>query len=369
VTADHRSTWYLGPLADLALWQFGWVWLLVPLACSGDRHPRDYLGAWIALNVASFTHRQLTFPCVYLDRGVFARYPRRFVGAAIGVGAGFVGSVALARNTIPAGLVAGWPDAPIPGAVVLIGLGVVGAVWNGWHVLMQKHGLMRLYAARSGPSAPPLADRALLLGWLPLWLVAMIPLGEPLIRMYRPHAAGAYEPVAQLLAGAQWASGPAALLVAVTTVGWWLAERRANGCSCRPRLWMASSITLLGAAFFLFPPLKVYLALGFNHAIEYAGFVWGYERRRHAASADPLLGHLVRRPTLAVLTLVAPVAAVALALEFADDLWVGHPVRFGGLRAETWLYAWTVWSSFAHFWFDGFLWKLRDPAVRASALG
>jgi hypothetical protein len=356
VDPPARSTWYLGPLADLALWQFGWVWLLVPLALSGDRHPRDYFAAWVALNVASFTHRQLTFLAVYLDRGLLAARPVRFGVAAIAVLAGFAGTMALVC-TSPVGM------------PVLVGLGAVGAVWNGWHVLMQKYGLLRLYAARTTAAAPPWADRALLFGWLPLWLLAMVPLGAPLVRMYRPAAADVYGPAADLIAGvARWGLVPAIAAVVATSLIWAVSEHCANGATSTPRLFLAASVGLLGVAFFAFPPLKVYLALGFNHAIEYAGFVWGYERRRHATSGDPLLGRAVRSPVLAV-GLVAPIAAVALGLEFADDLWLGRPLTLAGVRAEHWLYGWTVWSSFAHFWFDGFLWRLRDPAVRAVAVG
>ena len=42
-----------------------------------------------------------------------------------------------------------------------------------------------------------------------------------------------------------------------------------------------------------------------------------------------------------------------------------NPVLLG-TTIERWGFYWSVYQSFVHFYYDGFLWKMRDPAVRAN---
>src|SRR4051794_24306199 len=36
--------WHVSPVVDLVAYHFSWLWILVPLALCGDKHPADYLG-------------------------------------------------------------------------------------------------------------------------------------------------------------------------------------------------------------------------------------------------------------------------------------------------------------------------------------
>ena len=40
--------------------------------------------------------------------------------------------------------------------------------------------------------------------------------------------------------------------------------------------------------------------------------------------------------------------------------------EFLDFRVTTWFFYWTVYQSMVHFYFDGFLWKMRLPATRAN---
>ena len=37
-----------------------------------------------------------------------------------------------------------------------------------------------------------------------------------------------------------------------------------------------------------------------------------------------------------------------------------------GTTIERWAFYWSVYQSLAHFYYDGFLWKMRRPTVRAN---
>jgi len=114
----------------------------------------------------------------------------------------------------------------------------------------------------------------------------------------------------------------------------------------------------------------VYMALAFGHAVEYMVFVWAFQRRRYARplAHDPLLGRLLRYPLAAygVFTIGAAVLFVLGSywgvLIFRDQ---PRPELFGAPLA-LWFGFWAVYQSMVHFYFDGFLWKMRLPELRAQ---
>jgi hypothetical protein len=132
---------------------------------------------------------------------------------------------------------------------------------------------------------------------------------------------------------------------------------------------MALALTLLNATFLFVNPVKVYIAYGFSHAIEYMVFVWAFQRRRYASELphQPLLGRLLTRPVLFYGLYTGVIACVYFFVQYGDDygMRVGH-IALLGISASTWLFAFAIWHSIAHFWYDGFLWKMRLPSVRAS---
>jgi hypothetical protein len=146
-------------------------------------------------------------------------------------------------------------------------------------------------------------------------------------------------------------------------------EYRADGLRSAPRLTMAVGLTALNACFLFVAPLKVYFAFGFSHSIEYMVFVWAFLRRRYAAPLPhrPFLQRALERPWLAYAVFTLPIAGAFFLVEYGDE----YGLHAGGLRLldvkiGTWLFVFAIWHSMAHFWFDGFLWKMRRPTVRAS---
>ena len=106
----------------------------------------------------TFAHRHFTLPYVYLDREIFDAHPRRFTWFPLVMFAGFLVSPVLWESS------ARW---------LVAGVVMIAGAWNVWHVYMQKFGVLRMYAAKSGSSieSPRWVDRLLLFCWVPLYLV------------------------------------------------------------------------------------------------------------------------------------------------------------------------------------------------------
>jgi hypothetical protein len=131
---------------------------------------------------------------------------------------------------------------------------------------------------------------------------------------------------------------------------------------------MAAGLTLLAASFLVASPFKCYIAYGFSHAVEYVVFVWAFQRRRYARplSPQPLLQRLLRHGALLYGAFIAAIAAAYLWSNYAVGFgWIERQPELFGLRTTMIIYLWAIWHSMAHFYFDGFLWKMR-PAVRAA---
>src|SRR5262249_45674808 len=128
--------WLRSPLWDAALLAFGWVpfylWVALNPLEGADAGAIAVLR--VALIVAlglNFLHRHYVLLLVYGDRAAFAERPRAYVAAPV-VALAVVATLVL--SGVPAG------------KEVLFG---VLATWNVWHVIQQRYGLLRAYAARA----------------------------------------------------------------------------------------------------------------------------------------------------------------------------------------------------------------------------
>ena len=295
------------------------------------------------------------------DASLPARTPANVAALAMGlVGLGVLGTEL--------------PHASFPFKLVLSGVAVVSGAWNVWHVYMQKFGILRMYAAKSrvaeAQRPPAWVDRLFVFGWIPLYFVVLSADTKPLLERYFSATKPWLFPIADAFIAMRSVLFPIGVAVAAASVGLWLMhERRAYGLENRARLSMALGTSGLSASFLLVAPHIAYMAYGFSHAIEYMVFVWAFQRKRYAAPLphDPLLGRLLKHPLLAYGSLTLVVGGLAYYLGFGDDVGLAEkPFMILGTKARSWLFYWTIWQSMAHFYFDGFLWKMRAPEVRAS---
>jgi len=278
----------------------------------------------------------------------------------------------LAATFIPGVDIGRWPTERFSFKNVIYGAFFVGAVWNVWHVYMQKFGIMRMYAAKSGVPAerraPHIVDRLLVFSWLPLVVMTLaLSAGDAL------QSVGSGQSLAVFIADhvAPWAPLflPVGVGITAVAVGLFLwREHRADGWSNTPRLAAALSLITINAMFLFVDPIKVYIAFGFAHAIEYMVFVWAFQRKRYAEplAHKPLLGWLARRPWLLYGGLLIGIGGTYFLFQYGNRYGVWDRPTLGGTTLMKWAFFWTIWQQDVPVWFDGFLWKMRLPTVRSS---
>jgi hypothetical protein len=376
--ADERMPdWHVGPFVDMAAYHFSWLWLLLPLLACGDRHPGDYFAGFAALMIVNFVHRHFTLPIVYLDREVFARHPLRFTLAPLALGAALLATPALERGALPADLLgSGSPAAPIPGTLLFAGVVFVAGAWNLWHVLAQKFGILRLYAAKArGAGArevPRWVDRCFLLGPLPFLIVHLGTRHRESALAGFPEAGAWLEALLDALGRAEpWLWPGCAALAAASVALFFAAEWRVAGLRNGPRLSMGLGMLALSASFLLVNPVKVYMAYAFSHGVEYIVFVWAFQRRCYQGprARRSWLGRLHAHPWRIYPAFGLGLAALYVLLENwgASRNPTALPrVEIAGAQIGLWVFYWTVYQSLLHFYYDGFLWKARRPEYRAS---
>lgn len=349
--------WHVSPAVDFLAYHFSWVWVLVPMVLLGPNIP-DYRWFFLVILGLNFAHRHLTFPYVYLDGAVFRRHPWRF-------------------TVFPAlmiGLMALTPWAHVHHRAWVEGAATVAGFWNLWHVYMQKYGILRMYAAKAGGPVerrpPGWVDRLLIFGWLPLIITWGGPMHRDTITHFYSSGRRVLMPMLDMLTAHQAWLVPLSGTVLVAAVGLFLrAEWRASRLRNPARLLMAGGTTALSASFLVFDPFKVALAFAFSHALEYTVFVWAYQRRQYREMPPnrPVLARMLRFPWLYYLGFTGSLAAAYIVLRYwGRYIGDGGRIRLGDFAASQWVFWWAIYQSMIHFYFDGFLWKMRRPTLRTN---
>jgi heme/copper-type cytochrome/quinol oxidase subunit 4 len=338
----HNSAWLANAPIDLAM-AFGWLpfyaWLrTTPVV--GDvtdaAFPDAFKLALLIVLSVSFVHRHFVYVLFFGDEDQRAMHPRAL----------WVAPLLITAIVLPARLWALPVFDVVAGAI---------AAWNIWHTLLQRHGIARAYAARGGGGLDARAhgrhDLHMLLALAACTAVFVIvfrqatfygPAQRVLVRLY----------LVQEYPAIGWALLVAAGVVAAAKViAWVRAEAHASPRVGRgPRLvFWASSLCLFGV-FVVHGPVVGYLVFGFGHSVEYTVFVYLFSHRRIArgetAPSVRALGRAVPLVMLSTLLLAFFVAA--------RQVWT-VPLFVVYYKA----------TSALHFFYDGLIWKMRRPEVRA----
>ena len=371
--------WHVSPAIDMAAYHFSWMWVLVPLMLAGPSYPGDYVALYIAVLTFGFVHRHYTLGYVYLDPEIFARHSSRFVWVPVVLGVGLLATPYLLRASIPPGsLAAGgfsWPDADFRLKIIVTTIVFGAGLWNIWHTLSQKYGILRIYSAKArdeqATSVPGWVDRLFVMGWLPLVVTYVAPrFTEEILREFRV-ARIFLNPFMEWLNVAQPVGVPLSTAIAIASLVIFVAfEWRVHRLRNWPRLSMAIGMASLWFCFVVFDPIKVYLAFAFSHGLEYMVFVWAFQRRRYAEvrSPQPLMARLLEHPWIAYPLYTLALGGVYILFQDWQDheFWRVPSRRVLDLKIGKWVFYWGVFQSLLHFYYDGFLWKTRQPSVRKS---
>jgi heme/copper-type cytochrome/quinol oxidase subunit 4 len=327
---------------DLAM-AFGWlpfyVWMLsTPLA--GDVHSAAYRPAFktaVAMALAvNFIHRHFVYFLFFGDQQQRRQHPRALwlvplLVIGIVVPANWVGTLS-------------WS--------ILLG-GV--AAWNIWHTLMQRHGLARAYAVKAGgglESAPHgKRDQALLFS-ATLWIAALVVAFRQ--DTFWGQAAKAFVHIRFINDYPALRFGIVVITAVVFGIcawRWVVVERAARPSSRVPRLtWLLSSVLIL-ATFVINGPIIGYISFGVAHSIEYIMFVFMMANRRVDRGDRSVGVRALGTPLLFASTS----AFLLLAFVAAREVW-SLPL-FAVYYTST---------SIMHYYYDGIIWKLRRPELRAQ---
>lgn len=346
---NNSSDWIGGPKTDLIFFCFGWVpvFLAFVLAFEAGRK-QDLWPVLIAfVLMISFIHRHLTFPLVYADPDQLAARKKAYVLFPFLF---FLLTLAGILYVEP-GL--GPKARPVrPLLAVLVFLSVV---WNIYHTLMQKMGILRVYSRKAGYGRP-WVDKAMIWVWFLFLLLQLAASPKVQQEVVRLSAAGrmlnrVFEPllpVMPYLAGAALAAG-------LVITGFYLKQEFSHrGRFHWPKNLFVLSVLLLYATLG-YDFVAGYAAFGFSHAIEYIAFVNVFSRRKYLArpaESSPLAAW-IRRQGWSFGVFAAGMVTIFL-------LW-----RHWSWTTLGW---YILASSFLHFLYDGWIWKVRDPKV-AQPLG
>lgn len=325
-----RTLWVHGPVADIAL---GWCWLPIALIVHvAEPHVSAVHSIMGVIFLISFAHQPLTLGLVYGDPA--QRHAHRTL----------------------------YRWAPwIAFVLVLVGLNVslslvalMAGLWNAEHTLMQRYGVMRIYGRKAGDDHGHIEKPMLI-----IWLIAGIAYIGAFVDLQRlVHKLGfggtnarSVRLLGDLSAVARVLFWVAAVVGLFLAVQWLRAERHLGAAASRPKHWYALGTVGLVVAVMLDPIAGVagYVAA---HAIEYFAVVHVSLRKRSDTS---------------------PVATVTRTRARRTATYVGYFVAIAVLVAATRsrfdgrLYAFAVlFFGALHILYDGFVWKLRRPAVAAS---
>jgi hypothetical protein len=324
-----QDRWIRGPAADTAV---AWCWVPFALLAHGlEPHisaTQQLLGAVLLF---SFLHQPLTMALVYGSPERFRRHTRLFLWSPVvllaAVGAG---------TQISLGLLA-----------------AIGGLWNAEHTLMQRFGVTRIYGRKGGDSNGAF-EKPMLVSWLVfalIWVAADHRTPALVARVGLDQVnASALGTLHRLAGPARLLLVPAGIGVAILAVRWLRVER--NSATRNPAKHVYLLSTALLFAVILVDPIAGFVAYVGSHAVEY--FTVVHSALGRPPSTRGVLERTVSRTGRSGF-LVAYVGTVIGLLALLDR-WA-TPLEYtitvltlGGL----------------HIFYDGFIWKLRQPAVAST---
>lgn len=335
----RQSPWILGPWRDALLF-FATPLLILPLAwLAKARFSLESMALFVA-SFGALGHHLPGMLRAYGDRELFQRFRTRFIVAPILL---LVVCVTCAVREVS-------------------GLALVLYVWGIWHGLAQTYGFLRIYDAKvqSNSRWTCRLDLALCVAFfLGGALVSPTRCREILNLLYQcglPIVSA--DAVTLVREGARWAVGG---VIAVFLAHLVFALRAGRAPSALKLITMFTSFGFWWFANVAIENLLLgVLLFEVFHDVQYLSIVWGFNRARAAKGADlgRWNGFLFGR-------------SAALAW-----LYVGLVFAYGGLNyvakgvndttVRNALMGVLAASALLHFYFDGFIWKVRERATRQS---
>ena len=230
----------------------------------------------------------------------------------------------------------------------------MAGLWNAEHTLMQRYGVLRIYGRKAGDQHGRI-EKAMLIVWLVAALAFMAAFVD-LDRMARRIGFGgtnqrAVRMLVPLHGVATFVFAIAAAAGVALAVRWVRAERSLGPSASRPKhLYALGTLGLV--AMVMIDPIAGIAGYVAAHAIEYFAVV---HRSLRTRQDEAPVAAITRTPRRRALTYVLYFAAIAAIIVGTWDVWGGRVYAFS-----------VLFLGALHILYDGFVWKLRRPAVAAS---
>jgi len=277
----------------------------------------------------------------YGDRELFRRFRTRFIAAPL-----FLVTLCAAF---------GLRDATL--APILL----ITYFWGVWHGLMQTHGFARIYDAKVGSFAASTVrlDRWLCIVWFGAGVLFSTSRMHHVLQKFYASGGPAVPFEAVETARVVWGA-----LTALVTIAWLVHLARAMRVGRAPSpvklVFLAASIGFWWISNAVVENLLVGLVLfEIFHDVQYLAIVWIYNRRR--VETDVAIGRFTRflfRDRRALIVLYVGLVFAYGALSFVPAI--------PGSTVSALFTATLAASTLLHFYFDSFIWKVREKPTRAA---
>lgn len=338
-TSSPASLWVLGPARDLALIIGSPLLVLIALTVVSRVWSNAVMASMVM--VWAVGHHLPGMLRAYGDAQLFRRFRVRFIVAPLVL---ILICIWAFRTDFKYGLLS------------------VTAVWGWWHYLMQAYGFARIYDSKVGSFAPTTRylDQAMCL----TWFGAAVILNDNSLygfvsNLYFSGLPVPSETVFRVLRGVAYgATLGVTLLFLVNLAGQYRRGERIS--MAKILLMMASFGSFWYSAASVTNLLVAYAFFEIFHDMQYLTIVWAFNRRR--VEKEPNLGGFTQflfRPRAILVTLYLILVFGYGSLKYASTLVEDQ-------AAARLLMAVFLTSTLLHYYFDGFIWKLRESSTQQA---
>jgi tetratricopeptide (TPR) repeat protein len=334
--AAARSAWIVGAPQDLLLF------VATPLLVGPILWTMHARWSWeeIALFVGTFGatgHHLPGMMRAYGDRALFRRFRLRFI-------------------LVPILLVSLSAVSTIRG---FQGIVLVSVAWAIWHAMMQTYGFARIYDAKNGRMDSRVArlDLAMCVAWFGFGLLWSTPRLGGLLELFYGSGGPYVSKQALDLARNVWllATGAVTLAYAKHLIVHWHEQSRVKLLFLFTSFvgWWCTAVTIAH-------PLVGRAIWELFHDVQYLAIVWLFNLKR--VEMDPGVGGFTRFIFRRSGALVG--AYVGLVLAYGYFAFAADAVPRSTLKQV--LEGVLLASGLLHFYYDGFIWKMREPETRVA---
>lgn len=358
-----RQNWILSPQRDVCFILLAPVFVLAALVWLSQL--TTVLVVFAIVGVYNIAHHLPTLLRIYGDRDLFRRYRWRFLLSPLLPFFAFVA-------------VAGWllhNEEPLDNVLFLL---MILTLWAPWHLMMQHYGFLRIYDRHN--RAPHRLQTSMELGFCVSWFVYLLLamrdwLPDLVYRLYTLHGVSALDWFAGVTQGRlEQLTLSLAIGMSLVYVGYviWCGRR---GYFVSYAKLMLNAITF-GILYLSMVPNRWmgslqpgwnyalgYLVLNATHNTQYLAIVWRFNRGLALGNPARVPGAWFRFAfarggliVLAVYLLACLVYGFVLGRSWLDWLTISPATLESALVV---LYGLAFTSELLHYYFDGFIWKVR----------